>query len=146
MRSHFIPAGAAGTRSTLAAMVAISLNASPHIDVVMDPRTLDSFLRDNWNFVEDGANEFIRDPLKNGRMVGDCDDAAVWVGALLYAYRKRNNVLSHAFFVAVRPPNESDFQHVFTIAEDKHGTFRIDPTAPADANYKGWEEMRHPLF
>ncbi len=95
-----------------------------------------------WNYVEE-AEETIRgistqmsNIQKRGMMEGDCDDAAVVAVALAVASR-----LPYAI-VAVRRSDQADFSHVFVEVQGPgFHIFRIDPTAPKDTDYHGWERM-----
>ena len=157
----WIPRNEAGTRSTLYTMLDIAragyLEARP-----IHPEKIDRVLRASWKFVSDGQYETIRtvnrmmvDLSTHGAFLGDCDDAAVMAAAMLLRWKrlvlmfdkKTGSPGAHAWFVAMRPPKETAFAHVFVVAQMDDGhTFRIDPTVPPDAPYAGWESMLVPIF
>ncbi len=97
-------------------------------------------LRRYWLF-QDEERESIRSVRSQiqslqayGRLIGDCDDAAVIVVALARS--------AHILYkvVAVRRPDDNEFSHVFVMVNG----VPIDPTAPVDANYLNWEVLAWP--
>jgi len=151
IRFYSIKHGAAGTRQTLALMVTVTRAgaALPMIQTLantLDPTAWEGLMRQYWRFVEELEEtlrpvDFQMDTLlRSGHMLGDCDDAAMVVGAVALAGQKPIR------FVAVRRGPDSEFTHVFaevaTVAvRDKTYWLRVDPTAPTDADYTGWERM-----
>ena len=120
------------------------------------PRVLDGYLRSRWLYVPDEQDgqpaETIRtldrlqaDVTRTGQFEGDCDDAGVAAVAVLLQYQRN---LKAAALVAARPASDPDFTcgHVFCVAADDSGSFRVDPTAPIGADYTAWEKMQMPLF
>lgn len=157
----WLPRGEAGLRATIAAMGALVKDGIYDSEVrklaiTYQPREIHRFLRSYWTYVPDGENETIRTPevmaldfKNNGKFFGDCDDAAVMAGAMLLVrlvmpYTRTNALnfdLKSVSFCAVRMARVMEFSHVFIIAEDQEGTFLVDPTAPADADYTAWEKL-----
>jgi len=138
--------GEAGTRDTLEEIRRLILDAmSDNRSKLFESlahnipiQALDRALRELWNYVEDGDVELIRtagrladDFWRTGRFEGDCDDACVVAGVILILQQRPIEI------VAVRFPADAQFSHVFI----RSHRFRIDPTAPPDANYDGCEEM-----
>lgn len=69
-----------------------------------------------------------------GNVLGDCDDAAVLLGALL------STVGVPVRLVAVRKPESSSYVHVFVEAFDGAEWLVVDPTATGPA-FPGLERM-----
>lgn len=150
LRVFNIPPGYAGTYRTVEFIASLARTGA------RDPRLkrylpdvgipfIDSSLRNYWVYADEenetlrGVDVQIDNFTQRYQLIGDCDDAAVVAAALAIFARSPNVVI-----VAVRRPDETEFSHVFVEAEDVNepGTFyRLDPTAPTDANYDGWERM-----
>jgi hypothetical protein len=119
------------------------------IPIPTHPRRLDDWLREIWTF-EAETVETLRGPesqwfryIKTNHMVGDCDDAALVAAAMLVSpFAVTMGPGGSVEFVAARPHNVENFSHVFLETRDREGIIRIDPTAPPDADYTGWEFLR----
>lgn len=104
-----------------------------------------TILKQYWDY-QDEEEETLRsvatqiDSLMHyGKLVGDCDDAAVMAVALCAASNLPCKV------VAVRQPQDSEFSHVFVeSAAPQQRITRLDPTAPINASYVNWERMVYP--
>lgn len=154
MTEQAIPRGAGGTLATLTTIASLAYAGAQYPELrrfagTISPRSVDTVLRNVWKFVSDGEHETVRsiprlmdDFLKYGTFFGDCDDAAVLSAALLLTWP----FMVHASLDAMRSPASPAFEHVFVSAEDGLGVFRIDPTAPRDADYTNWERLSLPLF
>lgn len=144
------------------ALVYAGLNAP--LAAMLEPETLEATLRQIWFYVPDGRHETIRTVQRMtadmaadqnvfvdgqhfgrkpaGMIAGDCDDAAIVAAAVLLRARMQGNAdIGRIYFVGARPPASIEFQHVFTIAAWRGDILRIDPTAPADADYASWEKI-----
>lgn len=155
----YIPRNEAGTKATLVEMLRLCQDAAiarpcpPMLQTmvqVIAPRRLDAFLRHTWNYVPDGEIELLRtvprlleDQARTGYFEGDCDDACIIAGACLILQQPG---LVKAALAAVRRPHDTSFSHVFCLVLDRQGTFRVDPTAPMDADYQNWEMFTVRLF
>lgn len=110
--------------------------------LLADPLTLDNWIRTGWRYVDDPEDyEFVRAPLvqlyqgaaNHGALEGDCDDAATLAASVLTAMGWPCR------FVAIRPRDKKEFQHVFVrvplFGSSFNSAFQwdIDPIVPAFA-------------
>lgn len=146
-----IPRNESGTRATLHIMRRLAHETSVWSigRSFQFPEKLDELLRSKWCYVADGDHELIRtldrmgsDFLKHGCFIGDCDDAAVMAAAILIHSAKAPTAVR---FAAGRPARSPHFLHVFVLFDLDGQTYRVDPTAPIDADYSNWELMIAPL-
>lgn len=147
IRIFSIRNGPAGTRQTLTAMVKLAREGASLPYVLMlgrmyQPIDYENLVRSNWRFAEEldetltPVETQAESYLTHNFMMGDCDDAAIVVGAVAAASDQK------ARFVAVRQGQEDQFTHVFVEVLASGGKWlRVDPTAPLDAHYDGWERM-----
>jgi len=146
IRVFSIRNGPAGTRQTLEEMAQLAREGAQlsYLRIIggqYTPVEYDSLMRSYWRYAEEYDETLtpvdfqIRTVVNAGYMMGDCDDAAIVIGATALAsgYAVR--------FVATRRGPDSQFTHVFAEVELPQGWLRVDPTAPADAHYDGWERM-----
>lgn len=143
-----IPRGEQGIRAILYEMRRLSITGSLNFGIA--PAVIDTCLRRSWIYefsplgpqVLQTVQRMWTDFGNTGFFHGACADAAVLAGAMLCG--NRPYVLA-AWFVAVRPPHEPDFEHVFTECLGP-GLIRIDPTAPLDADYTHFQRMEVPFL
>jgi hypothetical protein len=161
IESHFILRGPAGIRATLEMIFNQAVIGGRLVYVSRFVSTVpldqwDTVLREYWDYQDEDAETLrsvrlqIESLMRGGKLIGDCDDAAIVSGALAQA--------AHLPFVvvAVRAPTSHEFTHVFVEVVDVHTPrerhrsvrmsrmFKLDPTAPPDANYSDWERMVYP--
>lgn len=159
-----IPRLEQGTRTTLTEMYYIAaIGRDVPLAASMSPEGLECALRSIWWYVPDGMVETISTIEKMNRefnqnvpvfvdgylfgakppgfVAGDCDDAAVLAAAVLLHARPGNPDVGGIAFVAARPARSFLFEHVFVVFEYRGRPVRVDPTAPADADYSNWETM-----
>jgi hypothetical protein len=146
----FIRPGRAGTLETLQLIEQLGRKGAPMIPFLLlgiHPSRWDGMIRPRWQYEMrrsvDGkeAQQTFRSIdqqlflfRKTGHMAGDCAECAVVVVAVAIATGRPYEIL------AMRPPDELVFRHVFVEVEG----YRIDPTAPTDADYTGWERLTYP--
>lgn len=151
IRVFSIRNGPAGTRQTLEEMAQLAQEGSTlpyvrNIGLQFQPAQYDDVIRSYWRYAEEYDETLTpvdvqaRTFLSAGYMLGDCDDAAIVVAAVAVASQLPSR------FVAVRPGNEANFDHVFAevaIQQTPNSTswLRVDPTAPLNADYRGFERM-----
>lgn len=146
IRAVTVRRGRQGTLDTLALIRGMGLDGANNDDVrrvvaYCELTKWDGLLRQCWQFAEEEEETLrsVRIQSANmrsyGRMIGDCDDAAVVAVALAAACHLRFKI------VAVRPGENAEFSHVFVEVQDVRGWFRIDPTGPINADYTGWERL-----
>ncbi len=153
MIERSIPRSDAGIRAVLREMKEL---ANAPFAAVVEPRAIHAFLAEHWDYeFQPLAGQILRTVPRmlhelntRGKITGACADAAILAGAILYSDRRRRpELVKSAWFAAVRPPQSVTFDHVCTMAIDRADVpWRIDPTAPADADYTNWEVMELPLF
>jgi hypothetical protein len=108
---------------------------------------LDYFLRSNWTYdfkpipeIQDlrTPDYLIEELAKSGTMTGACADAATLASAIALAGGLNYNWPIAAISICrIRMPNSRN-DHIFTTITEFDGqVLRIDPTAPADADYSG---------
>jgi len=68
---------------------------------------------------------------RNGWFSGDCDDAAIFVAAVLRSFGYP------AEFLAIRYSDPTEFEHVFVLSD----SFVFDPTVPYGTEYEALERM-----
>lgn len=98
------------------------------------PIEFDNFLRSCWLVVPDPDScEYVRAPryqaeffYSEGRLEGDCDDAATLTASVLYCLGWP------AMVRAIRMPAESDFSHVFCCSVQDGLLIEIDPIVPVE--------------
>jgi len=150
IRLYSIRNGAAGTRQTLELMAELARQGAtlPYAKLAAVRWTVeqwDEMLRSVWQSQEEMDEELtpadfqLRTLVTSGYMIGDCDDAGIVAGALGVAARVPTQ------FIALRRPADAAFSHVLTVAEPIRAVsvtrWVIDPTAPRNQNYAGWEQM-----
>jgi len=153
IRVFSIRNGPAGTRQTLEEMAPLAREGAqlPYVKIIgeqYNPAEYDALMRSYWRYAEEYDETLtpvdfqIRTVMTAGYMMGDCDDAAIVIGAVALASG------FHARFVATRRGPDAQFTHVFAeVSIPLQSPFapeawlRVDPTAPLDANYQGWERM-----
>ncbi len=148
IESRPIRNGPAGIRDTLQMIHQMALAGSRLVYVQRFILTIpmhqwDGVLRQYWDYQEEDIETLrsvrlqVDSLMKQGKLIGDCDDAAIVAGACCAA--------SHLPFqiVAVRPPNAVEFNHVFVETLTAFPV-RLDPTAPVYADYSNWERMVYP--
>lgn len=152
-----IPRGMEGIRQTCRELIALAEMGQQNqtlrrITRILPPRATDNFLRTVWNYKPDGPVEQLTtidrlcaDYQQTSHFTGDCDEAATVAAAMLLLDRPS---VKGATVVGVREPNSTwnENAHVFVVGIDHHGIFRIDPTAPADADYQFWEPLTIRIF
>lgn len=138
--------GDQGTRQTLEAMARLSREGAKELevraqaiaivkragihpnDLVGEIRALFEFVRDRVRFLRDPVDlELVQAPrvtLRNG--VGDCDDKATLLAALLRAIGHRARIAFRA--VATRPQAPSVFSHVYVVTDVDGRRLALDPT------------------
>jgi len=114
----------------------------------VEPRRLDGEFRDVLRYVADPIQslrtpQFLRaDFGTTGSITGSCADLATLAAAALY----RNARVKHLTFVISRQPADAFQWHAFLTVEEIDGTtYRIDPTAPIDADYTTAEVLEFPI-
>lgn len=146
IRVFSIRNGPPGTRQTLVEMAKLSREgaALPGVQTISKmypPIDYENVIRSYWRYAEEFDETLTpvdvqaRTLLGSGFMLGDCDDAAIVVGAVALASRVPVR------FVATRRAPDNQFTHVFAEVTVPEGWLRVDPTAPLDATYQGWERM-----
>ena len=154
IREIFIRPGRAGTLETLKLIDQLGWEGSRSIPgfILSIPLPYwDATLRSRWDYeavrevegipAQQGFQsivQMISHFQQTGRVRGDCAEAAVLVVAVAIVCR-----LSYRI-VAVRPPDEIEFSHVFVEVTFNNYVYRIDPTAPVEADYTNWERMTYP--
>lgn len=108
----------------------------------------DDTLRHYWHYASEDTETVrsmsfqVGNLMKHGKLIGDCDDAATVAVACANAARLPYRI------VAVRSPENSEFEHVFVEIARPSGLkmghwLKLDPTAPVDADYHFWERMEY---
>lgn len=146
----FIRPGRVGTLETLQLIERLGRKGSgmvPFLLMAIPPSRWDGLIRSRWEYSSrrsiDGklAQQTFRSIdmqllsfQRTGVMGGDCAEAAVVVVAVAIAGGRPYQI------VALRRPEDLEFSHVFVEVQG----YRIDPTAPTDADYTGWERLTYP--
>lgn len=159
MQEKWIPNSEAGVRATLEEMKQLARAGGFYMlldQLTLRPPDIDRYLAEHWDYVYMPLNGqvlrsvpwMLSDLKKKQKITGACADAAIFAGAILTFQQQSINYDNRsASFVAVRPPHELAFDHVFTLVTDYQDiTWRIDPTAPSNADYTNWEPMTLKLF
>lgn len=154
IREIFIRPGRAGTLETLQLIQQlgqVGAAAVPPFVLGLPIPSWDATLRSRWDY--EARREvngipaqqtfksmalMITNFRQTGRFRGDCAEAAVVVVAVATAGRISYRI------VAVRPPDDIEFSHVFVEVPFRNFIYRIDPTAPVDADYTNWERLTYP--
>jgi hypothetical protein len=154
IREIFIRPGRPGTWETLELIDRLGSEGAsliPHYIAALPVSSWDSQLRGRWVYEARRSVQgvpaqqtfrSVAQQISNlqvtGRLHGDCAEAAVIVVAVAIAGGLPYNI------IALRPADETEFAHVFVIVNARGSFYRIDPTAPTDADYTTWEHMIYP--
>ncbi len=156
MRQFSIRRDRNGTWDTLQFIQSLGRQGSTNQYVILltnsrPVREWDAVLRHYWLY-EPEQEELLRtiprqvqNVIQYQKLIGDCDDAAVVAVAMAEAKKRHQVTSSYPLLsyqiVAVRRSDEPQFSHVFVEILLGHQLWRIDPTAPTDADYTNWERL-----